>query len=95
MVEKMVEKRRYFTFDVLIFRDGAAYSVKTEYVVPFNKIKVLMNEKHIPIDCESEVLDEDKKQLKQLIGIRKRSDVKKLINVLINESWCYLHIDLN
>ena len=54
-----------------------------------------LNEKHIPIDGESEVLDEDKKPLKQFIGIRKKRDAKKLINVLINEPWCYLHIDLN
>lgn len=90
----MVEKRD-FTYDVSIFSDDVAYSVETEYEVAFYKIKVLMNDKHIPIDGESEVLDEDKKPLKQLIGIRKKSDVKKLINILINESWCYLHIDLN
>ena len=54
-----------------------------------------MNEKHIPIDGESEVLDEDKKPFKQFIGIRKKSDAKKLINVLIDEPWCYLHIDLD
>lgn len=90
----MVEKRD-FTFDVSIFSDDVAYSVKTEYLGPFNRIKKLMKEKHIPIDGESEVLDEDKKPLKQFIGIRKKSDVKKLINILINEPWCYLHVDLN
>lgn len=90
----MVEKRD-FTFDVSIYRDDVAYSVKTENVEAFNKIKKLMNEKHIPIDGESEVLDEDKKPLKQFIGIRKKSDVKKIINILINEPWFYLHIDLN
>ena len=90
----MVEKRD-FTFDVSIFGDDVAYSVKTENVVAFNKIKKLMNEKHIPIDGESEVLDKHKKPFKQIIGIRKKSDAKKLINVLINEPWCYLHIDLN
>lgn len=90
----MVEKRD-FTYDVSIFRDDVAYSVKTEKVAVFNSIKRIMNEKHIPNDGESEVFDEDKKPLKQFIGIRKRSDAKKLINVLINEPWCYLHIDLN
>lgn len=90
----MVEKRD-FTFDVSIYRDDVAYSVKTEKVGVFNKIKQLMNEKHIPIDGESEVLDKDKKPLKQFIGIRLKRDVKKLINMLINEPWCYLHIDLN
>lgn len=90
----MVEKRD-FTFDVSIYRDVVAYSVKTENVEAFSKIKELMSEKNIPIDGESEVLDEDKKPLKQLIGIRKKSDAKKLINILINEPWCYLHIDLN
>ena len=90
----MVEKRD-FTFDVSIYSDDVAYSVKTENEGTFRTIKQLMNEKHIPIDGESEVLDEDKKPLKQFIGIRKKRDAKKLINVLINEPWCYLHIDLN
>lgn len=90
----MVEKRD-FTFDVSIFRDVVAYSVQTENVAVFNNIKELMNEKHIPIDGESEVLNKYKKPLKQFIGIRKKSDAKKLINILINQPWCYLHIDLN
>ena len=88
-------KKRDFTFDVSIFSDDVAYSVKTENVEAFNKIKKLMNEKHIPIDDQLEVLDEDKYPLKQFIGIRNKRDTKKLINVLINEPWCYLHIDLN
>lgn len=90
----MVEKRD-FTFDVSIFKDDVAYSVKTENVEVFKCIKEIMSEKHIPIDGESEVLDENKKPLKQYIGIRKKSEAKKLINVLINMPWCYLHIDLN
>lgn len=91
----MVDKRD-FTFDVSIYRDDFGYSVKTESVIAFNTIKkIVMSEKHIPINGESEVFDEDKKPLKQFIGIRKRTDAKKLINVLINEPWCYLHIDLN
>ena len=90
----MVEKRD-FTYDVSIFRDDVAYSVKTESVAVFNTIKRLMSEKHIPNDGESEVLDENMKPLKQFIGIRNRTDAKKLINVLINEPWCYLHLDLN
>ena len=90
----MVEKRD-FTYDVSIFRDDVAYSVKTENVAVFNTIKRLMGEKNIQNDGESEVLDKNMKPLKQFIGIRKRSDAKKLINVLINEPWCYLHIDLN
>lgn len=89
----MVEEE-IFKFDVLIFSDDVAYSVKTENVGAFNRIKKLMNEKHIPIDGESEVLDEDKKPLKRLIRIRKKSDTKKLINILINEPWFFLHINL-
>lgn len=90
----MVEKRD-FTYDVSIFRDDVAYSIKTESVAVFNSIKRLMSEKHIPNDGESEVLDENMKPLKQFIGIRNKTDAKKLINVLINKPWCYLHIDLN
>lgn len=90
----MVQKRD-FTFDVSIIRDDVAYSVITENVIAFNAIKRLMSEKNIPNDGESEVLDEDKKPLKQYIGIRKKSEAKKLINVLINQPWCYLHVDLN
>lgn len=90
----MVQKRD-FTFDVSIYRDDVAYSVMTESVMAFNAVKRLMTEKNIPNDGESEVLNEDKTPLKQYIGIRKKSDAKKLINVLINQPWCYLHIDLN
>lgn len=90
----MVQKRD-FSFEVSIFRDDVAYSVMTEDIAAFNLVKIALSTKHIPIDGESEVLGEDKKPLKQYIGIRKKSDAKKLINVLLNESWCYLHIDLN
>lgn len=90
----MVEKRD-FSFDVSIYKDDVAYTVQTESVMAFNSVKKLMNEKHIPINGESEVLDENKKPKKQFIGIRKRSEAKKLINVLINIPWCFLHIDLN
>ena len=86
--------KRDFTFDVSIFRDIVAYSVKTENVAAFNRIKKIMSEKHIPNDGESEVLDKEKKPIKQYIGIRKKSEARKLINVLINEPWCYLHVDL-
>lgn len=90
----MVQKRD-FSFDVSIYRDDVAYSVMTEDIAAFNLVKIALGSKHILIDSESEVLDENKKPKKQYIGIRKRSDAKKLINVLLNESWCYLHIDLN
>ena len=90
----MVEKRD-FVFHVLIFSDDVAYSVKTENVEAFGKIKKLMNEKHIPIDDELEVMNEDGYPLNQFIGIRNKRDVKKLINVLINEPWCFLHIGLD
>ena len=90
----MVQKRD-FSFDVSIYRDDVAYSVMTEDVAAFNLVKIALDSKHIPINGESEVLDENKNPKKQYIGIQKRSDAKKLINVLINESWCYLHIDLN
>ena len=90
----MVQKRD-FTFDVSIYRDDVAYSVMTEDIAAFNLVKIALGSKHIPIDGESEVLDKDKNPKKQYIGIRKRSDAKKLINILLNESWCYLHIGLN
>lgn len=90
----MVQKRD-FSFEVSIYRDDVAYSVMTEDIAAFNLVKIALSSKHILIDGESEVLDENKKPKKQYIGIRKRSDAKKLINILLNESWCYLHIDLN
>ena len=90
----MVQKRD-FSFDVSIYKDDVAYSVMTEDIIAFNIVKIALDSKHIPINGESEVLDENKKPKKQYIGIRKRSDAKKLINVLLNESWCILHIDLN
>ena len=90
----MVQKRD-FSYDVSIYRDNVAYSVMTEDVAAFNLVKIALSTKHIPINGESEVLDENKNPKKQYIGIRKLSDAKKLINILLNESWCYLHIDLN
>lgn len=90
----MVQKRD-FSFEVSIYRDDVAYSVLTEDIAAFNLVKIALSSKHIPIDGESEVLDEDKKPKKQYIGIRKRSDAKKLINLLLNEEWAILHIDLN
>ena len=90
----MVQKRD-FSFDVSIYRDDDVYRVMTEDIAAFNMVKIALDSKHILIVDESEVLDEDKKPLKQYIGIRKRSDAKKLINLLLNEEWAYLHIDLN
>lgn len=90
----MVQKRD-FSFDVSIYRDDDVYRVMTEDIAAFNIVKIALGSKHILIDSESEVLDEDKKPLKQFIYIRKRSDAKKLINLLLNEEWAILHIDLN
>jgi len=88
-------QKRDFSFEVSIYRDNDVYRVMTEDIAAFNMVKIALDSKHILIVDESEVLDENKKPKKQYIFIRKRSDAKKLINILLNESWCYLHIDLN
>lgn len=88
-------QKRYFSFDVSIYRDNDVYRVMTEDIAAFNMVKIALDSKHILIDSESELLDENKNPKKQYIFIRKRSDAKKLINLLLNEEWAFLHIDLN
>lgn len=106
----MIQKR-VFTENVCVYRDVVAYSVQTEKEAFHNEIIRIMNEHHIPINGESLVITpiygsnvdpRDSEAVKNIkgtrkyyIGILKRSDVKKLINLLMNVEWAYLHIDLN
>ena len=106
----MVQKR-YFTENVCVYRDDVAYSVQTEKEAFHNEIIRIMNEHHIPINGESlsiiptdgsnvdprnsEAVENIKGTHTYYIGILKRSDAKKLINLLMNVEWAYLHIDLN
>lgn len=104
-------EKRYFTENVFVYRDDVAYTIETEKEAFHNEIIRIMNEHHIPINGESlaitptdgsnvdprdsEAVKKIKGTRKYYIGILKRSDAKKLINLLLNVEWAYLHIDLN
>ena len=89
-----VVDNRMFTMNVCIFFDiDGGYTVQTEDDKLHRYIMDVMEKRNIPIMATREGLNNNK-IFKYFITIKRRSDVKKLINALLNDNLLYLHIDI-
>lgn len=85
---------RVFTKNVCVFFDtDGGYTVQTEDDKLHRYIMNLMEKRNIPFIATGEGLNNNG-IFKYFITIEKRSDVKKLINALLNDNCIYLHIDI-